>query len=148
LPISNVIIDDRLLIAQILGAKVMGRSKARLHTTTYWYYRSCRAAVAGGSGQLSGPFAALERADQARAIAAMVRLPDNIGLPEPRPLVPAMVAIANRHPRLNLMNIEAAAMATLLDARVLLSPAAAAGVLPEVLDAETIAWEERDPTRG
>jgi hypothetical protein len=148
LPTNSVLLDDRLLVAHLVGAKVVDRrSKASLHTTTYWYYRACRAAALGGSGQLSGPFAQLGPSDQARAIATMLRLPDDIGLPDPRLLVPAMTEIASRHPRLNLLNVEAAAAARVLQARVLLSPAAASGVLAPVLDAERIQWSERDPLR-
>ena len=111
-----------------------------LCTTSYWYYRACRAAVVGGAGQLSGPFARLAAAEQAAAIHAMLKLPDDVALPDPRLLVPEMVALHRRHPRLNLMNIEAAAAANVLDARVLLSVRAAEGVLPEVLSVERIAW--------
>ena len=140
-----MLIDDRLLVAQLTGVNMLGRSRAKIHTTTYWYYRACRAAVLGASGQLSGPFEALDSTDQSRAIAAMLQLPDRIGLPDPRLLVPAMVEIASRHPILNLMNIEAAASARHLGARVLLSPPAANGVLAPVLDAEGIPWDTRDP---
>ncbi|MBI2704366.1 MAG: hypothetical protein HYX32_03615 [Actinobacteria bacterium] len=145
MPTNSVLLDDRLLVERITGAKVIGRSRASIHTTTYWYYRACRAAVLGASRQLSGPFEGLDELDQSHAIAAMLRLPDDIGLPDPRPLVPAMVDIVSRHPMLNLMNIEAAATATLLRARVLLSPPAAQGVLAPVLDAEGIVWDTVDP---
>jgi hypothetical protein len=144
LPISDVLIDDRLLVARLTGSKVLGRSRAALHTTTYWYYRSCRASVIGGSGRLSAPFAALGAGDQGRAIDAMLRLPDDIGLPDPRRLVPVMGEVAARHPRLNLMNVEAVAAAHVLGARVLLSPPAAQGVLAPALDAESIPWDVRD----
>ena len=75
----------------------------------------------------------------------MLRLPDAICLPEPRQLVPAMVELASRHNRLNLMNLEAAAAATILKARVLLSPPAAEGVLGPVLDAEDVSWSVHTP---
>jgi hypothetical protein len=145
LPTSSVLIDDRLLVAHLLGVRILGRrSTAKIRTTSYWYYRACRAAVLGGSGQLSGPFAGLPEREQQLAIGAMLRLPDEIELPEPRALVPAMVEVAGRHARLNLLNIEAAAAAQLLSARVLLSPASAEGVLPPVLDAERIRWDVID----
>jgi hypothetical protein len=54
--------------------------------------------------------------------------------------VPAMVDIARRHPRLNLLNLEAVATGRLLTATVWLSPEAAGGVLPAVLDAERVTW--------
>ena len=74
----------------------------------------------------------------------MLRLPDDVRLPDPRLLVPEMVTVHQRHPHLNLMNLEATAAARVLDARVLLSPRAAAGILPEVLTAENISWRVID----
>ena len=53
---------------------------------------------------------------------------------------------AGRYSKLNLINLEAAAAARLLDARVLLSPLSAAGVLPGVLEAESVAWEVVAPS--
>lgn len=111
-----------------------------LFTTSYWYYRACRAAVVGGSGQLSGPFARLAAAEQAAAIGAMLRLPDDVSLPEPRLLVPAMVTMHQRHAQLNIMNLESVAAAALLEARVLMSVRASEGILPQILDAEGISW--------
>ena len=63
-----------------------------------------------------------------------------MALPDPRLLVPEMAAIHQRHPELNLLNIEATAAARVLDARVLLSPRAAEGLLPDVLTVEGVAW--------
>ncbi len=137
---STLLIDDRLLVAHLLEAPLPLPEHSSLATTTYWYYRACRAAASGGSGQLSGPFRALDSRRQGEAIGAMLRLPDRIGLPDGRPLVPEMVAVHRRHPQLNLLNIEAAAAARLLAARVALSPAAADGVLPAILDDEHIDW--------
>jgi hypothetical protein len=100
--------------------------------------------MAGGAGELPGPFARLEAAEQAIAIQAMLSLPDDIDVPDPRLLVPEMVAMHQRHSELNVLNVEAAAAARLLDARVLLSPRAADGVLPEVLTLEGITWRVVD----
>jgi hypothetical protein len=137
---STLLIDDRLLVAHLLEAPLALPEHSALATTTYWYYRACRAAVSGGSGQLSGPFRALDADRQGTAIAAMLALPDHIELPDPRRLVPGMVAVHRRHPQLNLLNLEAAAAARLLAAHVALSPAAADGVLPAILDEEAIGW--------
>jgi hypothetical protein len=52
-----------------------------------------------------------------------------------------MVDVAARHPQLNLLNLEAVAAASALEATIWLSPAGATGVLPGVLDAESIPWE-------
>ena len=51
-----------------------------------------------------------------------------------------MAELYERHPRLNLLDLEATAAALVLDATVLLSTAATGGVLPAVLDAEGVPW--------
>ena len=70
----------------------------------------------------------------------MFQLPDDVRLPDPRLLVPEMATVHQRHPQLNLMNLEAVAAAHVLNARVLLSERAAEGIHPEVLTLEQIAW--------
>ncbi len=132
-------------MARASGVPVRLPRRAALHTTTYWYYRACRAAVSGAGGHLSGPFSALDPARQEAAIQALLALGDDVGLPDPRPLVPEMVGVHRRHPRLNLLNVEAAAAARLLDTRVLLSPLSARGVLPGVLEAEGVRWDLLGP---
>jgi len=135
-----VILDDRLLIEELLVG--LRANAVQLHTTSYWYYRACRAAVLGAGGHLSGPFERLDIPDQQRAVASLLELREDILLPEPRPTVPVMVEFAGRHPRLNLLNLEAAAVGHLLDATVWLSAESSAGILPTVLDAERIAWRK------
>jgi len=51
-----------------------------------------------------------------------------------------MVDMARRHPRLNLFNLEAVAVARVLDGTIWLSAPASEGILPAVLDAEGIYW--------
>jgi len=140
----DVVLDDRLLIEELLVG--LDRRGARLHTTTYWYYRACRAAVAGAGGHLSGPFRELGDVTQQRAIAPMLDLPDDIGLPRPRQVVPLMVSVAGRHPRLNLLNLEVVATAQLLAATVWLSREGASGILPGVLGSEHLTWETITPS--
>ncbi len=135
---SVVILDDRLLIEELLVG--LDKRRAKLFTTTYWYYRACRAALLGAGGHLSGPFEDLDRADQERATLSLLELRDDISLPDPRPTVPMMVDTARRHPHLNLLNLEAVAAAKILSARLLLSRETTSGVLPNVLDKERIAW--------
>lgn len=137
-----VVLDDRLLIEELLVGLRPGRSE--FHTTSYWYYRACRAAVAGAGGHLSGPFEQLAAARQQQAILSLLELRDAIALPEPRRTVPAMAKLAIRYPRLNLLNLEAVAVGQLLAAVMWLSTATAAGVLPGVLDAEGVAWRTVD----
>ena len=136
-PVPTIILDDRLLIEELL---VGLDEEGERHTTTYWYYRACRAAVGGAGGHLSGPFLGLDAPHQATAIRSLLSLPETIGLPDPRSTVPVMAELSERHPRLNLMNLEAAATGLLLDATILLSIDATRGVLPEILDAENIRW--------
>jgi hypothetical protein len=132
-----------LLIEELLVG--LDRHGAQLHTTTYWYFRACRAAVAGAGGHLSGPFRDLPELEQQRAIASILQLPDDVGLPEPLRVVPLMVDVAGRHPRLNLLNLEAVATARVLQATIWLSPEGASGILPEVLQAERLGWETITP---
>lgn len=134
-----VIIDDRLLIEELLVGLARRRSVV-LHSTFYWYYRACRAAVLGAGGHLSGPFQELPRDEQEQAILSLLQLRSDIQLPDPRPTVPRMAQIAKRHPRLNLLNLEAVAAGQLLDATLWLSDEAAGGVLPDVLDQEHVVW--------
>ncbi|MEQ8718625.1 MAG: hypothetical protein RIE08_13520 [Acidimicrobiales bacterium] len=133
-----VLIDDRLLIRELLAG--LGEPDLHLSTTTYWYHRACRAAVAGAGGALSGPFTQLDPARQAAAIRSLLELRPDISLPDPRSTVPVMAELAERHPKLNVLNLEAAGAALSLGATVWLSPRAADGVLPGVLDAESVAW--------
>ncbi|CAN5806673.1 hypothetical protein BH20ACT4_BH20ACT4_00090 [soil metagenome] len=127
-----------MLIEQLLVG--LDTSDLELYTTSCWYYRACRAAVAGAGGQLSGPFLHLDRVEQEQAIISLLELSDAIGLPEPRATVPAMARVAVRHPQLNLLNLEAVATGRTLDATIWLSPPAARGALPAVLDAEGVSW--------
>ncbi len=136
---EHVVLDDRLLIEELLVGLRRTRRRVELHTTSYWYYRACRAAAAGAGGHLSGPFEQLAAAEQERAVLSLLELRDDIGFPDPRLTVPLMVDIAGRYPRLNLLNLEAAALARLLPHTVWLSGESAAGVLPTVLAAEGIA---------
>jgi hypothetical protein len=132
------VLDDRLLIEELLIGLPHGREE--LHTTTHWYYRACRAAVLGAGGHLLGPFARVDADQQAAAIIRLLELRDDISLPDLRSKVPEMVRLAGRHPRLNLMNLEAAALGHLLSATVWLSRESAEGVLPGVLGHERVRW--------
>ena len=140
-----VVLDDRLLIEELLVGIPRGRRRPGLFTTSYWYYRACRAAVAGAGGHLSGPFAQLAAPQQERAILSLLGLREDIGLPDPRLTVPAMAEISRQHAQLNLLNLEAVAAARLLGATVWLSAPAANGVLPGVLDADGLRWKMVSP---
>lgn len=79
-------------------------------------------------------------AQQRQAIVSLLHLRDDIGLPDPRVTVPTMAHIATRHPKLNVLNLDAVAAATSLAATVWLSPETARGILPAVLDEEGLRW--------
>jgi hypothetical protein len=137
--LRTVILDDRLLIEELLVG--LPKDHTAFHTTTYWYYRACRAAVLGAGGHLSGPFARLEVAQQEEAILSLLELRSDISLPDPRTIVPRMAHIASRHPRLNLLNLEAVAVGQLLAATLWLSTETTQGVLPSVLNEEQVPWD-------
>lgn len=139
-----VLLDDRLLIEELLAGvrEVEGRAIA---TTSSWWYRACRAAVVAGGGHLSGPFAAVRSDLQELAVLTLLELRDDIALPDPREVVPAMARLARDHPTLNLLNLDAAASAATLDAEVWLSPKGARGILPSVLDGSAIPWRVVEP---
>jgi hypothetical protein len=52
-----------------------------------------------------------------------------------------MGVLARRHAQLNVLNLEAAASALVLDSEVWLSAEASKGVLPAVLEAEGTRWK-------
>jgi hypothetical protein len=136
----HVVLDDRLLIEELLVGLPKTRRRVELHTTSYWYFRACRAAAIGAGGHLSGPFEQVPAGEQARAVLSLLELRDDIGLPDPRMTVPLMAQLAARHTRLNVLNLEATAMGRLSGGTVWLSEASAAGILPGVLDHEGVAW--------
>ena len=139
-------LDDRLLIEELtVGLSLDGDVEGVAYATSvYWYFRACRAAVLGAGGHLSGPFERIGAARQERAIEQLLQLREDICLPEPRAAVSTIVGVASRHPRLNLLNIEAAAAAVDIADVVWLSPKASEGVLPDVLDAEGVRWRVHD----
>lgn len=136
-----LLLDDHALIEEILTESISTQEpNSSLLTTSYWYYRACRGAVLGAGGQLSGPFEQLADDLQKAAIATLLTLPERIELPDPRTTVPVMVAVGGRHPKLNLLNLEAVAVAVNTGAHVLLAKRAATGILPGVLVAEEVDW--------
>jgi hypothetical protein len=70
----------------------------------------------------------------------MLRLSDDIDIPTARQLVPVMVEVSERHPKLNILNVEAVAASLFIGATTWLAPEAANGILPSVLDREGLQW--------
>ncbi len=144
LPSERLLLDDRALVALVVGEPLPISTATRRFTTTYFWFRACRAVVAGAGGRLSGPFDRLGPSHRAVAIGRMLALPDDVGLPEPRLLLPMMVEVKRRHPALNVLNTEAVAAALLIQATLVLSLATSRGQLAAVLPAERIALQVVD----
>jgi len=130
----TTLVDDRALSEILRGEREV---EGPTYTTGLWYLRLCQAVFAkrSGNGVLSGPIAALPEQAQTAAMAALISLPDDVGLLSLRELAPTIASLRNRH-RLNLLSIEALAAAKTLDARVLLTTSSP--LLEEALAAENL----------
>lgn len=114
------IIDDQLLGAVLRGAAPPKR-RADVFTTGYFYVRLCQAVLSSSAmGVLSTPFDVLPTATRERAIAALLELPEEIGLVSLRELAPLIGRLRARHD-LNILGMEVLAAAVHLDADVYLS---------------------------
>ena len=115
------LVDDQLLSA-VLRGDAPPNDDARVFTTGCWYVRLCQAVLTATSppGTLSGPFLDLPEPTRARAIDALLVLPDEIGLVSLRDLGPTIGHLRSRH-QLNILGMEALAAATHLGAHVHLS---------------------------
>ena len=118
------LVDDRYLSEVLRGIEVPQLEGRALFTTGYWYVRLCQAVLAGRSisGVLSGPFASLPDSIRSQATAAVMQLPDAIGLVSLRELGPLMGGLRRYH-SLNVLGMEALAAAKYLDADVFLRSA-------------------------
>ena len=120
----RLLVDDQLLGDVLRGEGLPHNvgENATICTTGYWYVRLCQAAlgVADRPGALSGPFLALPPGRREQALAAVLELPDEIGLVSLRELAPLIARLRTRH-QLNILGIEALAAAVYLDATVVLS---------------------------
>ncbi len=144
MPSRPLLLDDRVLVALLVGEGLPIARRAQRFTTMYFYFRACRAVVAGVGGHLSGPFELLDWDRRAAALEQMLTLPDDVGLPDSRQLVPVMVGVHRRHPNLSLLNTEAAAAALMLGAKMVLGPPTASGQLAAVLPIEGITFQTVD----
>jgi hypothetical protein len=136
-----VLVDDQLLSRVLRGERPRPvLSPDEVFTTGYWYVRLCQAAlaVAERPGALSAPFAALPRDRREQALAAVMELPEEIGLLSLRELGPVIGRLRGRH-ELNILGMEALAAAVQLNATVALS--ARSPRLEAALAAEHLAFE-------
>lgn len=115
------LVDDQLLSAILRGSEAPDPERD-VFTTGLWYLRLCQAVLGAAerTGVLSGPFAVLPEPTRARAMRALLQLPDSVGLLSLCSLAPTMGQLRQRHP-LNALGSEALAAALELGADVYLS---------------------------
>lgn len=118
-----LLVDDHLLVRTLAGVPPERVRRARrdglLWTTGLWYYRASRALQSPViSGSLSGELAGLPLLARQQAVAAIARLPDDVGVLSLREIVPVMAELSSTH-RLNLLSLEALGAAVHLGAVVM-----------------------------
>ncbi len=137
----TLVVDEQLLSIVLRGDELPAelRSDSTIATTGYWYIRLCQAVlgVADRPGTLAGPFTVLPPGRREQALAAMLELPEEIGLVSLRELGPVIGRLRARH-QLNILGVEALAAAVYLDATVALS--ARSPRLEDALRAEGMAF--------
>ncbi len=114
------LVDDQLLSLYLRTGE--SRGSGQLYTSGCWYVRLCQAVLSATErdGTLSAPFRALPPEAHERAVAALLELPDEVGLVSLRTLAPRIGQLRRRH-QLNLLGSEALAAAVHLKADVHLS---------------------------
>lgn len=119
----TLLVDDQALSLLLRGEPPAALVDTdAIFTTGYWYVRLCQAVlvVADRPGALASPFTALPPEGRDQALAAVLELPEEIGLLSLRELAPVIARLRGRH-QLNILGMEALAAAVQLDARVVLS---------------------------
>jgi hypothetical protein len=116
------LIDDQLLGQVLRGQIPSPLGSTELYTTGYWYVRLCQAVLGANErpGVLSRPFSDLPPDMRTRATQAVLELPNEIGLLSLRELAPT-IALLRRRYQLNILGLEALAVAVRLQADVFLS---------------------------
>ena len=114
------LVDDQLHSLYLRTGESLG--SGQLYTSGCWYVRLCQAVLSATErdGTLSAPFRALPPEAHERAVAALLELPDEVGLVSLRTLAPRIGQLRRRH-QLNLLGSEALAAAVHLKADVYLS---------------------------
>jgi len=97
--VRPALLDDGHLRAVLRGIGLADLDGRDLFTTGSWYVRLCQAVLGGrrSSGILSGPLASLPDGFRSRALAAVMQLPDAIGLVSLRELAPVMGQLRQNH---------------------------------------------------
>lgn len=124
-----MVVDDHLLV-RILSNQLAPVGDVAV--TGHWYYRACRAAIAGrDGGWLNRTISRTPAAAREALRRSLLRLPSSIELVSLRDLVPTMATLSARH-RLNVLALEALAAAVHLGVGIHVS---AANIGPKLRDA-------------
>lgn len=119
-----LIVDDQILfrlLANQAEPLLLQLSNGGVATTSSWYFRLARAITsARTNGSLSGLFSGIDTGTQTIVQQSLRRLPNEIGCPEPKAVIPVMAEIATVI-NANFINLEALALAVLLDADLAIS---------------------------
>lgn len=115
-----LVVDDQTLSG--LLRRQTDWPEDRVFTTGHWYLRLCQAVIRGAGGFLSKPLLALPPGMREAAIRAVLELPDQVEMLSWREVAPVMAAQHEGPGRgLNLLSREALAVATILDAGVIMA---------------------------
>lgn len=115
-----VLVDDQTLSG--LLRKETDWPEDRVFTTGHWYLRLCQAVVRGAGGVLSRPLLSLPPGRRQAALRAVLELPDRVETLSWRLVAPVMAGQADGPGRgLNLLSAEALAVATALQAQVIMA---------------------------
>jgi hypothetical protein len=116
----TVLVDDQTLAAFLREDEDWPDD--RVFTTGCWYLRLSQAVVRGAGGTLSGPLLSLPPRQRERALRAVLELPERVQMLSWRAVAPTMAdQLDGPGQRLNLLSREALAVASLLDAEVIMA---------------------------
>jgi hypothetical protein len=116
----TVLVDDQTLSAFL--REETSWPDDRVFTTGCWYLRLCQAVVRGTGGARSAPLLALPPSQREKALRAVLELPEQTEMLSWRDVAPTMAdQLSGPGHGLNLLSREALAVATLLDARVIMA---------------------------
>src|SRR5580658_303456 len=115
-----VLVDDQTLSKLI--RQQLAWPDDRVFTSGHWYLRLCQAVIRGAGGALSKPLLSLPPDRRDAAIRSVLELPDQIELLSWRQVAPVVASQLDGPGRgLNLLSREALAVATILDAEVIMA---------------------------
>lgn len=112
------VVDDRLVLDHVLSRPVP--TTLPLVTTYTWWWRLGTALRRLGGGWLSGPALALADHERRALVDAVDRLPRQVPVPDPRPLV-GLAADLHAQFALQLLAAEAAAVALMVGAEIVVA---------------------------